>query len=109
MIKKFWLCFLSTYSLSFAGVIVEGTVVDYESGVPLRDANVHVLGSKLGDATDLSGSFSIDVLDPGSYEIVVSVIGFEEASQIVEIHEGQSKEIRFELKARILELDPVLI
>ena len=109
MIKKFWLCFLSTYSLSFAGVTVEGTVVDYESGVPLRDANVHVLGSKLGDATDLSGSFSIDVLDPGSYEIVVSVIGFEEASQIVEIHEGQSKEIRFELKARILELDPVLI
>ena len=61
MIKKFLLCFLSTYSLSFAGVTLEGTVVDYESGVPLRDANVHVLGSKLGDATDLSGSFSIDI------------------------------------------------
>ncbi|SVB01178.1 uncharacterized protein METZ01_LOCUS154032, partial [marine metagenome] len=80
MVKKFLLCFFSIYSLSFAEVTLEGIVVDYESGIPLRDANVHILGTKLGDATDLSGSFSIDISDPGSYEIVVSVIGFEEAS-----------------------------
>ena len=109
MVKKILLCFFSIYSLSFAEVTLEGIVVDYESGIPLRDANVHILGTKLGDATDLSGSFSIDISDPGSYEIVVSVIGFEEASQIVEIQEGQSKKVRFELKARILELDPVLV
>ena len=109
MVKKILLCFFSIYSLSFAEVTLEGIVVDYESGIPLRDANVHILGTKLGDATDLSGSFSIDISEAGSYEIVVSVIGFEEASQIVEIQEGQSKEVRFELQARILELDPVLI
>ena len=109
MVKKILLCFFSIYSLSFAEVTLEGIVVDYESGIPLRDANVHILGTKLGDATDLSGSFSIDISAPGSYKIVVSVIGFEEASQIVEIQEGQSKEVRFELQARILELDPVLI
>ena len=40
---------------------------------------------------------------------MVSVIGFEEASQTVSIREGQSKKIRFELRSKILELDPVLI
>ncbi|MDP6578446.1 MAG: TonB-dependent receptor [Candidatus Marinimicrobia bacterium] len=109
MIKKFLLCFFSIHSLSFAEVALSGLVVDYESGVPLRDANVRVVGTKLGDATDISGSFIIDILDPGSYEIVVSVIGFEEASQTVSIREGQSKKIRFELRSKILELDPVLI
>ena len=91
MIKKFLLCFFSIHSLSFAEVALSGLVVDYESGVPLRDANVRVVGTKLGDATDISGSFIIDILDPGSYEIVVSVIGFEEASQTVSIRKVNQK------------------
>lgn len=54
-----------------------GVVTDGESDEPLIGANVIVLGSGVGAATDIDGNYEITGIKPGKYTIRVSYIGYE--------------------------------
>jgi iron complex outermembrane receptor protein len=60
--------FAQTYSIS-------GIVTD-EDGKPLLGANVVVTGTTRGAATDEKGKYEIDNLNPGSYNLEFSMIGY---------------------------------
>ncbi len=68
---------------------VSGTVVD-ETGAPLIGATVTVPGTSLGEATDASGNFVLNVT-PDTDRVVVSFIGYKEV--VVEIAKGKAAKL----------------
>ena len=54
---------------------ISGTVTD-EDGNPLTGANVIVVGTSFGAATDENGDFNILSLPPGKYSVQVDYIGY---------------------------------
>lgn len=86
------------------------TVYDDESGEPMIGANVVVLGTAQGSATDLDGKASLLNLKPGAYDIQVSFITFQ--SQIItglEVGENTVNAISVKLKPESLNLSEVVV
>lgn len=57
-----------------------GVVLDASSEKPLSGASVYINNSTRGTVTDAQGNFSLGPLQPGSYELVVSFVGYEPLS-----------------------------
>ncbi|MDE6862452.1 MAG: carboxypeptidase-like regulatory domain-containing protein, partial [Alistipes sp.] len=68
---------------------VSGTVVD-ETGAPLIGATITVPGTALGEATDASGNFVLNVT-PDVDHVVVSFIGYKDV--VVEIAKGKAAKL----------------
>jgi hypothetical protein len=71
---------------STTGTVV-GTVSDAETGAKLSGVNVALSGPALGargkltTVTDANGFYTFTAVPPGSYEIVVSLVGYREATE----------------------------
>jgi len=85
--------YLITLLFLISNPVIEGTVKDTQ-GNPLQGATVGVIDSNLGTATDARGYFSITVPATGSYQLLVSYIGFERQTIQVNIPLEQPLEIR---------------
>ena len=77
---------------------ISGRVTDAETQQPLIGANVGVKNTHLGASTDKDGYFRIDNLAPGSYILVLSYIGYQEAEVAVDVRLGESTEIQVALQ-----------
>ena len=78
LLRKF-LIFLLLWQMSlFGGVTgkVSGKIFDQSTGEPLIGANVMLLGSSLGSATDVNGVYHILNVPPGFYDLKVNMIGY---------------------------------
>lgn len=73
------ICLLLAMPL-WAQCLLSGQVSD-EKGEPLAGANVVILDSEKGAATDSDGMFRIPGLAPGAYALRVSFVGYETAVQ----------------------------
>ena len=56
---------------------IRGKVVDKATGEPLPAANVVVKGTTMGGSTDINGEYEIKNLAPGTYTIIVRLVGHE--------------------------------
>ncbi len=56
---------------------IKGRIVDRKSGSPLPLVNVIVKGMSVGAATNDNGEFEIKALAPGTYTLVISMVGYE--------------------------------
>lgn len=82
--RFFLLCLGFLYLLGWvnwlsAGVTgkIAGRVTDARSGEPIANANVVVVGTSWGAATDLEGAYFILNLPPGQYSVTASFVGYE--------------------------------
>ncbi len=57
---------------------IKGTILDKSTNKPVIGASVFVVGTKSGANTDLDGKYSILRLEPGTYVIKVSAVGYQE-------------------------------
>jgi hypothetical protein len=57
--------------------ILQGLVVDKVSQESLPAATVQVLGTTLGASTDVDGKFTIRDVPVGTYQVRVSLVGYE--------------------------------
>ncbi|MDL1891525.1 TonB-dependent receptor, partial [Sphingobacteriales bacterium CHB3] len=99
---------LGTLLLLFAGSIVRihaqtgtitGTVVNQITQEPLPFANVRVLGTQLGAATSVDGTFSIAEVPVGTYQVQASLVGFAPfiLSDVV-ARVGKPADLKFQLQ-----------
>ena len=68
------LIFVSTISAKSG--IIAGRVTDTDTGEPLIGANVLILNTNWGAATDVDGYFKIISVPPGTYELKASYVGY---------------------------------
>ncbi|HEX9600355.1 MAG TPA: carboxypeptidase-like regulatory domain-containing protein, partial [Mariniflexile sp.] len=85
-------------------IVITGTVVSKEDGLPLPGVNIRVKGTGIGAITDFDGNYSIKA--PSSESILVfSYIGFGST----EVTVGSQKTVNVSLQPDIAALDEVVI
>ncbi len=106
---------LMTLGLAFAQQIpsgsggISGVVLDAE-GEKLPGANVLVLGTRLGAATDLDGRFSVRDVPQGTYDLRVSLLGYTTGRiEGVEVVPADTRELTIVLNQEAIELNEVRI
>lgn len=80
---------------------ISGHLTDFEAdGAPLAFATVEVIGTNLTATTDFDGSFTIAGLEPGTYELKVRFLGYQDLkTEALYIEANHTKEINYSLKA----------
>ncbi|WP_185958380.1 SusC/RagA family TonB-linked outer membrane protein [Fodinibius sediminis] len=87
-----------------------GTVTDAETGEVLPGANVSIAGTTQGASTGEDGQFTITDVEPGTYELVATFIGYQESSREVTISEGQETvTVNFELQSEATSLEEMVV
>ena len=94
---------------SNSGSII-GEVIDADTHQPLIGANVMLLATDLGNATNTEGKFSIDNIDVGSYTVSVSMIGYESVSRAnVNIYSQRQTPLKFYLNTSALQGETIKV
>ncbi len=88
---------------------IVGRVTESATGNPIAGANVLVLGTMLGAATDGEGRFIIPYITPGSYTIMVSAIGYKKEEKDIRVLRGREVDLAFVLEETVVLLDGVAV
>lgn len=103
--------FLLAASLLVAGTTgkLKGKVTD-QAGEPLIGANVLVVGSSFGAATDINGEYTILNLVAGTYEVRASYIGYQSVVfSNVRINADLTTQIDFQLPTEGIQVGEVVV
>ena len=87
----FFLVSLFHFTLS-AQVNISGKVLSDESGEPIVGASIYINNSSIGTMSNAEGEFHLHNILPGTYEIIVSHIGYEPLLHRVDV---KSVDLRF--------------
>jgi len=100
-------CLLVTSAFGQKATIT-GTVMSLENGTlePQPFATVMVKGSHWGASADMEGNFRFQ-LEPGTYALVVSHVGYMGQERTVELVAQESVSLHFELRAEGIEMQPL--
>lgn len=85
-----------------AGRVV-GTVTDATTGEPLIGASVVVVGTSIGDATDIDGRYEIPNAPAGEQTLRVSYVGYQTQEVPVVVVDGERVEVDVALSFATLE------
>jgi outer membrane receptor protein involved in Fe transport len=89
---------------------IAGTVTDKATGEALIGANIVVVGTSLGGATDVNGQYSILSIPPGTYSVQISYIGYKTAVvNDVRVFIDQTARIDINLEAAPIEVGETVV
>ncbi|MDR9419150.1 TonB-dependent receptor domain-containing protein [Gracilimonas sp.] len=89
---------------------ISGTVVDAETGETLIGVNVIIQGTAKGTATNLDGKYTIDGLQPGTYNLEVTYVSFQKQTITgVEVTAGEVTKLDLTLQPETEQLGDVVI
>ena len=104
------LLFLPTFLLAGTTGRISGKVTDLQTGEPLIGANIIVVGTSFGAATDVSGEYTISNLDAGVYEVKASYLGYKTVTiSNVRVNAELTTELNFKLPATGVSVGEVTI
>ncbi len=105
-----FILFVSTLSYAQNKGSVVGKLIDKEyNDEPLAFANVLINGTTKGTASDIDGLYGFQYLDPGSYTLVFSFIGYETQEITINVVAGKVTEVNVPMGASAASLDEVVI
>jgi len=84
---------------------IAGRVLDAATGEPLPGANVIVVGTSFGAATDASGDYIILRVPPGIYSVKASILGYDDMQyDHVKVSVDLTTHLDFRLRETVLEV-----
>jgi outer membrane receptor protein involved in Fe transport len=86
---------------------IEGIIYDAVTSAPLGNVNVSLLNTRRGGVSDPSGKFFIRGIDPGTYRIRVTRIGYETQEKSVEVQENAPTWMTLYLRPKAIVIDSV--
>jgi hypothetical protein len=111
MIKKYF-CFLLLF---FPGILnaqnasVSGYVIDKTSGETLISANVAILENNRGMSTNTLGYYSIANLEPGTYTIACSYVGFELYKKEITLSANETLRLDIDMVPNIVTTEEIVV
>ena len=111
MIKKILLvlALLTPISIFAQKASINGYVTDKSSRETLLSANVALLETNRGTTTNTLGYFSLTNLEPGTYTIACSYIGFELFRKTVTLSENETLRLDIELEPNIVATEEIVV
>ena len=107
------LMFMLGLTISFGQTSLEGNITDKETGEPILFGTVAVYkGTSLitGTETDLDGNYYLSTIDPGTYDLEVSYVGYTTMRQTgVIVLGGKVNRINFEISQEGILMEEVVI
>jgi outer membrane receptor for ferrienterochelin and colicins len=100
---------LLTVQLSFAQSSILKGSVRLESGEPIPFASVMIVKSNMGVQSDKNGDFQLSIPHAGTFEIIVSSIGFEKSFSTVQLKANETLLKEFVLKPAAAFLEEVVV
>ena len=89
---------------------IQGVVRDAQTGEALPGANVVLEGTKRGATTDVNGYYIILLVDPGSYAMNASLIGYDNQRKTdVRIQSDFTSEVNFLIREAALQLGDMVV
>ncbi|MFT3822288.1 MAG: TonB-dependent receptor [Chitinophagaceae bacterium] len=87
---------------------ITGKVLD-ETGKPIPGATVSLKTISKMAVTDKNGAFTLDKLSPGTYQLVISFIGYKAIEKQVEVSANQATTLTLVLEKDVKELDETVV
>ena len=81
-------------------ITVSGQVRDNSTGLPLQFANVFVNNTTINTVTDAQGKYSLSGISPGTYELVVSYVGYITLNRKIELQTANNPILDFSLEPK---------
>ncbi len=89
---------------------ISGKVTDAETGEPLLGINVVIQGTTQGAATGLDGTYIIINIEPGTYTLVFSGVGYQKKTVTnVKVSSDFTTNINIELSTKAIGLETVIV
>ncbi len=108
-----WL-FLPWHALTAQTASIQGKIYDKDTGDVLPAANIIVQPadknlSPTGTASGLNGAFEITGLQPGTYAVVVTYIGYEQFTTNITLGPGEVKTLEVQLEPTGIKVNPISV
>ena len=101
--------FLPHHSLAQQTASISGYISNAETGETLISANFALADSPRGTSTNTSGYYSLTDLQPGTYTVVATYIGFQRFEKEVQLQAGENLRLDIELKPEGYQLGEVVV
>ncbi len=88
---------------------ISGHVYNGDSKVPLRGANLQIIGTFLGGSSDANGYYEIAGIAPGQYILRISYIGFKPEKVAVVVKSESMPAVDISLKPSPIEVSQIVI
>jgi len=89
---------------------IYGRVIDAVSKQPLVGANVILLGTNTGAATNFNGEFKINDVSPNTYQVRASLIAYNSVTKTdIAVSTARPVQLDFELTEQAIELENVTV
>ncbi|TVQ67526.1 MAG: TonB-dependent receptor [Balneolaceae bacterium] len=88
---------------------VNGLVTDSQTGETLILANVALIEINRGTSTNTSGYYTIPNIEPGSYTLVATYIGYQRAEFEITLEPGENLRLNIELIPEGVRLDEIVV
>lgn len=89
---------------------IAGKVIEAESGFEIIGGNVVIKGTGTGSSTDLDGNYLIQSLEPGTYTLECSYIGFETKDIVdVVVESGKVTQMDIQMGETSIQLEVAVV
>lgn len=89
---------------------ISGKVIDQQTGEPLIGANILIVGTSLGAASDINGEYLINNVSAGEYSVRASYIGYQDVTvRNLRVTSGLTTRLNFELQSEEVITEEVVI
>ena len=89
---------------------ISGRISDKETHQPIEGANIIVINTSLGSASDIDGNFSIQIIPVGSYTIQVNMIGYKPIIRPnININTSKTTQLSFYLEESVIEGQAIFV
>ena len=102
--------FFPVTSLAQSAGKISGKITDAETGEPLPGANVIVQGTQRGSAADAKGNYFIINLEPGTYTVAASMVGYSKLiKEGVRVVSNRTTTLNFAMQPSVIEGEEITV
>jgi len=88
---------------------ITGIVTEETSGTSLPYANVIIVGTSIGSATGPDGKYALTKIDPGTYKLKATYLGYQEKTIEVNVEANRTVAVDFVLQETTTELEGTVV
>jgi len=103
------LAFMLIATMAFAQGTLRGVVTDSLAKDPLVGANVYLVGTSLGNATNLEGAYRIERVPEGTYTLRISYIGYQTKELKVDVQKNVTGVVNARLAPDVIEMTTFVV